>query len=63
LCYSIRASLALLIGLEYILSEVVVHCLFIAQRAPIWGQEPRSVLQVRPCGWIVLKSELRWSAT
>jgi hypothetical protein len=58
-----RASHALLIGLEYILSEVVVCCLSIAQRAPVWERESRSVPQVRPYGRTVMKSGLRWSAT
>jgi hypothetical protein len=34
-CCHIWASCALLIGLEYVLSEVVVSCLSIAQHAPI----------------------------
>jgi hypothetical protein len=62
-CFSIRASRALLIELELILSEVVVRCLSAAQHAPILEQEPRSVLYVWPCSWTVLKSELKWSVT
>jgi hypothetical protein len=38
-CFSIRASCALLIGLEYILFDVVVCCLSIAQHASVWEQE------------------------
>jgi hypothetical protein len=55
----IRASRGLLIGLEYILSEVVVRCLSIAQCAPVLEREPWFVPQVRPYDLIVL----RWSAT
>jgi hypothetical protein len=62
-CCSVQASRALLIGLEYIFSGVVVHCLSIAQRAPIQEREPQSILQVRPYGQTVLKSGLMWSAT
>jgi hypothetical protein len=62
-CCPIRASRAVLIGPEYILSEVVVHCLLITPRAPILEREPRFVLHVWPCGRTVLKSGLRWSAT
>jgi hypothetical protein len=62
-CCLIQASRALLIGPEYILSEVVVRCLSIAQRAPVLEWEPRFVPQVRPCSRIMLKSRLRWSAT
>jgi hypothetical protein len=39
LCCPIRASHALLIGSEYVPSEVVVCCLSIAQRTPILDQE------------------------
>jgi hypothetical protein len=38
-CCSIQASRALLIELEYILFDVVVCCLSIAQRAPVWEHE------------------------
>jgi hypothetical protein len=58
-----RASRALLIGPGYVLSEVVVYCLLITQRAPVLEREPRFVPQVQPCGQTVLNSELRWSAT
>jgi hypothetical protein len=43
LCYPVRASRALLFRPEYILSEVVVHWLSIAQRAPVLEREPRFV--------------------
>jgi hypothetical protein len=62
-CCSVRASCALLIGLEYILSEVVVRCLSVAQHVQIWEWEPQSVPQVHPYGRTLLKSELKWSAT
>jgi hypothetical protein len=39
-CCPIQASCALLIGPEYILSEVVVRFLSIPQRAPVLEQEP-----------------------
>jgi hypothetical protein len=42
-CCPVRASHALLIGLEYALSGVVVHCLSISQRSPIRVWEPRSI--------------------
>jgi hypothetical protein len=38
-CCPVRASHALLIGSEYILSEAVVHYLLIAQRAPALERE------------------------
>jgi hypothetical protein len=60
---SIQASRALLIGLEYILSEVVVRCLSIAQCALVWEREPRSIPQVQPYGQTVLMSGLKWSVT
>jgi hypothetical protein len=62
-CCSIQASSALLFGLEYILSEVVVRCLSIAQCTPVWEREPRFVLQVQPYGQTVLRFGLRWHAT
>jgi hypothetical protein len=62
-CCPIRASRALLIGLKHIIFEVVVHCLLIAQHAPVLEQELWFVPQVQPCGRTVLKSEMRWSAT
>jgi hypothetical protein len=62
-CCTIQASRALLIGHEYVISEVVVHCLSIAQRAPILEWEPRFIPLVRPCGRTVLKSKMRWSVT
>jgi hypothetical protein len=62
-CCHVRASRALLIGHAYILSGVVVHCLSIAQRAPVLEREPRFVPQVRPCDRTVFKSGLRWSTT
>jgi hypothetical protein len=55
-CCLIQASRALLIGLEYILSEVVVCYLSIAQRASVLEWEPRFVPQVRPWDWTMLKS-------
>jgi hypothetical protein len=63
LCCFIRASRALLIGPEYVPSEVVVHHLSIPQRTLILEWEPRSVPQVRPYDHIVLKSGLGWSVT
>jgi hypothetical protein len=57
-CCPIRASRALLIGTEHVLSEVVVRCLSIAQRAPVLEREPRFVPRVRPCGRTVLTSGL-----
>jgi hypothetical protein len=42
-CCSVRASRALLIGSEYVLTEVAVCCLSIAQRAPVLEREPRFV--------------------
>jgi hypothetical protein len=39
-CCPVRASRALLIGLEYVPSEMVVRCLSITQRAPAWELEP-----------------------
>jgi hypothetical protein len=62
-CCLVRASHALLIELEYVLSEVVARYLLIVPHAPIWEREPPFVPQVRPYGRTVLKSELRWSAT
>jgi hypothetical protein len=62
-CCPIQASRALLIGSEYVLSEVVVRCLSIAQCTPVLELEPRFVPQVRPCGQTVLKFGLGWSAT
>jgi hypothetical protein len=59
----IRASRALLIEPEYVLSKVVVCCLSIAQRAPVLEWEPWCIPQVRPYGRIMLKSGLRWSVT
>jgi hypothetical protein len=57
-CSPVWSSRALLIGYEYILFEVMVCCLSIAQYAPILEREPQFVPQVRPCG----QSGLRWSA-
>jgi hypothetical protein len=62
-CCPIRASRALLIEFEYVLFEVVVYCLSIAQCAPVLKREPQFVPQVRPCDQAVLKFGLRWSAT
>jgi hypothetical protein len=62
-CCPVRASHAPLIGPEYVSSEVMVHCLSIAKRAPILEREPWFVPQVQPCDQTVLKSGLRWSAT
>jgi hypothetical protein len=42
----VQASCALLIGSEYILYEVVVCCLSIAQCAPVLEWEPQFVLWV-----------------
>jgi hypothetical protein len=58
-----QASRVLLIGSEYVLSEVVVHSLSIAQCALILEWEPQFVPQVRPYGGTMLKSVLRRSAT
>jgi hypothetical protein len=41
----VQASRAMLIGFEYVLSEVVVRCLSIAQRTSILEQEPQFVPQ------------------
>jgi hypothetical protein len=38
--YPIRSSRAMLIGPGYVLSEVVVCCLSIAQYAPVLEREP-----------------------
>jgi hypothetical protein len=62
-CCSIQASRALLIGFEYVLSEVVMHCLSIAQCALVLERELLSVSQVQPCVQTVLKSGLMWSVT
>jgi hypothetical protein len=62
-CWPVRASRALLIGHEYILSEVVVRYLSIAQCTPILEWEPRFIPWVWPCGRTMLKSGLRLSAT
>jgi hypothetical protein len=62
-CCPLWVSRALLIGPGYVASEVVVHCLSIAQCALAWEREPRSVSQVRLYGRTVLRSGLRWSAT
>jgi hypothetical protein len=56
-------SCALLIGSEYVLSEMVVHCFLIAQSAPVLEREPRFVPRVWPYGWNMLKSGLRWNVT
>jgi hypothetical protein len=61
--WPIQASRALLIGHEYILSEVVVRYLSIAQYTSILEWEPQFIPWVWPCGRTMLKSELRWSAT
>jgi hypothetical protein len=39
-CFPVRTSCALLIGPRYVLSEVVVRCLSITQRAPVVEREP-----------------------
>jgi hypothetical protein len=62
-CWHVRASRALLIGLEYILSEVVVCYLSIAQCAPVLERESQFVPWVRPYDQTVLKSGLMWNAT
>jgi hypothetical protein len=62
-CCHVRVSRALLNRLEYILSEVVVRYLSIAERAPVQEREARSIPQVRLYGRTVLKFGLRWSAT
>jgi hypothetical protein len=62
-CCPVQTSCALLIGHEYALSEMVVWCLLIAQRASVLEREPWFVLQVRPYGRTMLKSGLRWSTT
>jgi hypothetical protein len=59
----VRASRAMLIRFEYILSVLVVCCLSIAQCAPILEQEPWFIPQVRPYSQTVLKFGLRCSAT
>jgi hypothetical protein len=62
-CCLIRAICTLLIEIEYILSEVVVHYLSITQCTLVWEWEPWSVSQVRPCDQTVLKTGLKWNAT
>jgi hypothetical protein len=62
-CWPVQASRALLIRFEYILSEVVVCCLSIAQCAPVLERESQFVPWVRSCDQTVLKSGLMWSAT
>jgi hypothetical protein len=62
-CCPVWASRAMLIGPAYVLSEVVMCCLSIAQRALVLEQEPRFASQVRPYDWTALKSGLKWSAT
>jgi hypothetical protein len=42
---------------------MVVRCLSIAQRTPVWEREPWFVPQVWSCGRTMLKSWLRWSVT
>jgi hypothetical protein len=42
----VRVSRVQLIGPEYVLSEVVVRCLLIAQCTPILEWEPRFIPQV-----------------
>jgi hypothetical protein len=62
-CCPVWASRAMLIGSAYVLSEMVMCCLSIAQRALVLEQEPRFASQVRPYDWTALKSGLKWSAT
>jgi hypothetical protein len=62
-CCPIRASRALLIGPEYVLSEVVVCYLSIAQRTPVLEREPQFGPQIHPSDRTVLKSGLRWNVT
>jgi hypothetical protein len=62
-CCPVRSSRVLLIGPGCILFEVVVRCLSITPCAPVLEQEPRFVPQAQPCGRIMLKFGLRWSAT
>jgi hypothetical protein len=59
----VQTNRALLIGHEFVLFEVVICCLSIAQRALVLEREPRFAPQVRPYGYTVLKSGLRWSVT
>jgi hypothetical protein len=59
----VRASRAMLIGPGYVLSEVVVRCLSIAQHAPVQELEPWFIPQVQPCDRTMLNSALRWSVT
>jgi hypothetical protein len=61
-CCPIQACRALLIGPKYVLFEVVVHCLSIAQCTSVLEREPWFIPQVRPYSQTVLKSGLRWSA-
>jgi hypothetical protein len=58
-CCPIQASRAMLIGSGYVLSEVVVRCLSIAQHALVHVLEPRFIPQVQPCGRTMLNSALR----
>jgi hypothetical protein len=62
-CCLIWAGRASLIGPRYVLSEVVMRYLSIAQHASVREREPQFVLQVQPCGQTVLKSGLKWSMT
>jgi hypothetical protein len=59
MCCPVQASRALLIELEYILSEVVMCFLSIAQCAPVRERESQSVPQVWPHGRTALKSGLK----
>jgi hypothetical protein len=62
-CCPVQASNVPLIGLEYVLSEVVVCYLSIAKRVSVLEREPRFVPYAHPCGRTMLKFRLRWSVT